>query len=59
MMTIIFGIMGRKPQFLFYGLFFFPMHYITALILLTSFIPGFFSKSDGRWISPKRHNLTG
>lgn len=58
-MTIIFGIMGRKPQFLFYGLFFFFMHYVTALILLTAFIPGFFSKSDGRWNSPKRHALNG
>lgn len=59
MTTVIFGILGRKPQFLFYGLFFFIMHYITAVILLTSFIPGFFSKSDGKWSSPKRHNLTG
>jgi hypothetical protein len=59
MTSVIFGIMGRKPQFLFYGLFFFFMHYITALILLTSFIPGFFSKSDGTWNSPKRHHLTG
>lgn len=59
MMTIVFGIMGRKPQFLFYGLFFYFMHFITALILISSIIPGFFSKSDGRWISPKRHTNTG
>jgi biofilm PGA synthesis N-glycosyltransferase PgaC len=59
MMTIVFGIMGRKPQFLFYGIFFYFMHYVTALILLTSFIPGFFSKSNGIWTSPKRHTLNG
>lgn len=54
-LTVIFGLMGRKPQFIFYGLFFFFMHYVTSLILISSLIPGFFGKSSGRWISPKRH----
>ena len=60
-MTIVIGMMGRKPQFIFYGLFFFIMHYITSLILISSIIPGFFGTSDGRWISPKRldKDLTG
>lgn len=53
-MTIIYSAISKKPQFLFYGLFFFFMHYVTSLILISSFIPGFFGKSDGRWISPKR-----
>ena len=54
-MTVVFGLMGRKPQFIFYGLFFFIMHFITSLILLSSIIPGFFGRSEGRWISPKRY----
>ncbi|HSW85805.1 MAG TPA: glycosyltransferase [Candidatus Saccharimonadales bacterium] len=52
--TVIIGLINKKPQFAFYGLFFFFMHYVTSLILISSIIPGFFGKSDGRWISPKR-----
>ena len=53
--TVIIGLVNRKPQFIFYGLFFFFMHYITSLILVSYLIPGFFASSEGRWISPKRH----
>ena len=53
--TVIIGLVNKKPQFIFYGLFFFVMHYITSLVLLTSIIPGFIGKSTGCWISPKRH----
>ncbi|MEK7166545.1 MAG: glycosyltransferase family 2 protein [Patescibacteria group bacterium] len=53
-LTVVIGLVHRKPQFIFYGLFFFIMHYVTSLILITSLIPGFFSKSAGRWTSPKR-----
>lgn len=56
-MTVVLGLMGRKPQFIFYGLFFFIMHFITSLILISSIIPGFFGSSSGRWISPKRHMI--
>jgi len=56
-MTIVFGLMGKKPQFAIYGLFFFFMHYVTSLILVSSIIPGFFGKSEGRWISPKRYSV--
>lgn len=52
--TVIVALLGRKPQFLFYGLFFFFMHYVTSLILINSIIPGFFGSSSGRWVSPKR-----
>lgn len=52
--TVIIGLVNKKPQFIFYGLFFLPMHYITSLILLSSLIPGFSSSSTGRWTSPKR-----
>ncbi len=52
--TTVIGLINKKPQFAIYGLFFFFMHYVTSLILLSSLIPGFFGKSDGRWISPAR-----
>lgn len=56
--TVIIGLWNKKPQFIFYGLFFFFMHYLTSLILLSSIIPGFFGKSEGRWNSPKRRIVT-
>jgi len=52
--SVIIGLVNKKPQFIFYGLFFFFMHSITSLILLSSIYPGFFGTSDGRWKSPKR-----
>jgi cellulose synthase/poly-beta-1,6-N-acetylglucosamine synthase-like glycosyltransferase len=52
--SILIGLMHKKPQFLFYGLGFIFMHYVTALILILSLIPGFFTSSAGRWTSPKR-----
>lgn len=61
LMTVVIGLMNKKPQFAIYGLFFFIMHYVTSLILISSIIPGFFGRSDGKWVSPKRldKNLTG
>ena len=53
-LTIVIGLIYKKPQFIIYGLFFFFMHYMTSLILMSSLIPGFFSSSSGRWISPTR-----
>ena len=53
-LTIIIGLVNKKPQYLFYGIFFIFMHYITSLILVSSIVPGFFGKSSGRWTSPKR-----
>lgn len=53
-LTVVIGLIHKKPQFIFYGLFFFIMHFVTSLILITSLVPGFFSKSKGRWVSPKR-----
>ena len=57
LVTLAIGWINKKPQFTFYGLFFFFMHYVTSLILVASIIPGFFSQSSGRWISPKRQPL--
>lgn len=52
--SVIFAMITRRPQFIYYGFFFFFMHFVTSLILISSFIPGFFGNSDGRWKSPKR-----
>lgn len=56
-LTVVIGIINKKPQFIIYGLFFFFMHYVVSLILISSLIPGFFGKSAGRWVSPKRHTI--
>lgn len=52
--TVALGLMYKKPQFILYGPFFIFMHYVTSLILVTSVIPGFFTRSVGRWVSPER-----
>jgi len=54
--TVFIGLTHKKPQFIFYGLFFFFMHYVTCLILVSSIIPGFFGRSAGRWVSPTRRD---
>ncbi len=53
-MTVVIGLITKKPMFAFYGIFFFFMHYVTSMILLSSLIPGFLSSSKGRWSSPTR-----
>jgi len=52
--TVVIGLINKKPQFIVYGLFFFFMHFVTSLILISSIIPGFFGSSSGRWVSPTR-----
>ena len=54
--SVVIGLTHKKHQFIFYGLFFFVMHYVTSLILISSLIPGFFGKSLGRWSSPARRD---
>ena len=53
-LSVVIGLINKKPQLIFYGLFFFPMHYITSLILISSIIPGFFGSSSGQWVPPTR-----
>jgi hypothetical protein len=52
--TIIAAILEKKPILLIYGLFFFILRYIDALIYLGSPIVAFTIKSRGTWVSPKR-----
>jgi cellulose synthase/poly-beta-1,6-N-acetylglucosamine synthase-like glycosyltransferase len=55
--TVILAIVKKRPQWLFYGLGFFFMHYVTSLILISSIIPGFFGSSEGKWNSPTRRRV--
>lgn len=55
--TLFIGFTHKKPQFAFYGLFFFFLHYVTSLILISSIIPGLFGYSSGRWNSPNRQSI--
>lgn len=54
LMTILVAVQQRRPQYLLYGIGFFFMHYVTALILVASFLPGLSTYSDGRWKPPTR-----
>ncbi len=54
LVTAVVGLLSKKPQMLFYGLFFFPLHFIVSFVLLRSLFPGFFSRSVGRWTPPTR-----
>lgn len=56
-LTVIIGLINKKPQFIFYGLFFFFMHIITSLILLTSILPGLLESSSGKWVPPTRQKV--
>lgn len=53
-LSVLIGVTHKKPQFIFYGIFFIFMHYVTSLILLSSLAPGFLGKSKGQWVSPAR-----
>lgn len=57
LITVAIGVAHRRPQYIFYGLFFFILHYITSLVLLTAIIPGFLTSSRGHWVSPKRQEV--
>ena len=54
LVTVVVALLSKKPQMLFYGLFFFFMHFVVSFVLLGSIIPGFFSKSVGKWTPPTR-----
>jgi cellulose synthase/poly-beta-1,6-N-acetylglucosamine synthase-like glycosyltransferase len=55
--TAITALIKKRPMWLIYGLFFYVMHFVTALILFTAIIPGLFKSFDGRWVSPTRQEV--
>lgn len=52
--TTVAAFLERQPVLLLYGLGFFVLRYIDAIIYVTSPFIAFFSKSKGVWHSPKR-----
>lgn len=54
LMTVVVAMIEKKPQLLFYGLFFFPIRYLEMIVFLYAIPVALFGKSDGKWKSPKR-----
>ncbi|MBI4089773.1 MAG: glycosyltransferase family 2 protein [Candidatus Kerfeldbacteria bacterium] len=54
LMTIIITLIERKPALLFYGLGFFVLRFLDALMFITMIPASVITKSDGRWVHPKR-----
>ncbi|GAB3706621.1 glycosyltransferase family 2 protein [Nocardiopsis oceani] len=54
MLTCVMTMVRRRPSYLFYGLFFFPIRMIDAYLSLRMIPKAWTAKSDGRWSSPVR-----
>ena len=54
LLTIVTAILERKPVILLYGLGFFFIRYIEAIIWVVTLPMAFFTKSTGAWESPAR-----
>ena len=52
--TLIVALYEKKPVILIYGFLFIFLRYLDAFILLYTIPLAYTTKSDGRWISPKR-----
>lgn len=54
LMTVLVALIKKRPSWLFYGVFFYLMHFVTAMILFTAIVPGLVRTYDGMWRSPTR-----
>ncbi|SIO85815.1 glycosyltransferase [Nocardiopsis sp. JB363] len=54
MLTCMMTMIRRRPSYLFYGLFFFPIRVVDSYISLRMIPKAWTAKSDGRWSSPVR-----
>ncbi|MBR8740896.1 glycosyltransferase [Nocardiopsis sp. MG754419] len=54
MLTCVMTVVRRRPSYLIYGLFFFPIRLVDAYISLRMIPKAWTAKSDGRWSSPVR-----
>ena len=54
MLTCLMAMVRRRPSYLVYGLFFFPIRIIDAFLALRTIPKAWTSRSDGRWASPVR-----
>ena len=53
-LTCVMTMIRRRPSYLFYGLFFFPIRVVDAYISLRMIPKAWTAESDGRWSSPVR-----
>lgn len=56
--TIVISLLEKKPVLLIYGLTFIILRYIDTFIFLYTLPLAFITKSDGRWVSPQRQQIT-
>lgn len=54
MLTCLMAMVRRRPSYLVYGLFFFPIRIIDAFLALRTIPKAWTARSDGRWSSPVR-----
>lgn len=54
MLTCVMTMIRRRPSYLFYGLFFFPIRIVDSYLALRMIPKAWTAKSDGRWSSPTR-----
>ena len=54
MLTCLMAMVRRRPSYLVYGLFFFPIRVIDAFLALRTIPKAWTARSDGRWSSPVR-----
>lgn len=56
MLTCVMTMVRRRPSYLFYGLFFFPIRVVDSYLALRMIPKAWTAESDGRWSSPTRVN---
>ena len=54
MLTCVMTMIRRRPSYLFYGLFFFPIRIVDSYLALRMIPKAWTAESDGRWSSPTR-----
>ena len=54
LMTLLVAVIEKKPVLALYGLLFLPLRIIDGFMYLFTLPLAFVTKSDGRWVSPKR-----
>ncbi|MFE1170616.1 glycosyltransferase family 2 protein [Nocardiopsis sp. NPDC058789] len=53
-LTCVMTMVRRRPSYLFYGLFFFPIRIVDSYLALRMIPKAWTARSDGRWSSPTR-----
>lgn len=58
LLTIVIAVFEKKPALLLYGLGFFFLRYLDALVFVITLPMALFTHSRGQWVSPKRQAYT-